>query len=158
MKEERIEINYKSYDSISELSEADAELLKNSEKARANAYAPYSKFHVGAAIRLETGEIILGTNQENAAYPSGMCAERVALYYAGSQFPNSVIDAIAVSAPSANALPVPPCGACRQVLLENEQRQIKKIRIFIGQTSGKIIEFNGSESLLPLAFKESFLR
>ncbi len=158
MKAEKIEINYKSYKSTSELSEADADLLRRAEEARTNAYAPYSNFHVGAAVRMETGEIIIGTNQENAAYPSGMCAERVALYYAGSQFPNVVIDAIAVSAPSANALPVPPCGSCRQVLLENEQRQIKNIRVLIGQTKGKIIEFDGSESLLPLAFKESFLR
>jgi cytidine deaminase len=157
MKSEDLHIQYKTYDSFDELSEADQVLLKKAEEVQAMAYAPYSKFGVGAAIELTTGEVVTGSNQENAAYPSGLCAERVALFAVGSQFPNGVIKTLAVSAPSANGLPGPPCGACRQVMLESERRQIGKIRILFGQSTGKIVEMEGAESLLPLAFKENFL-
>jgi cytidine deaminase len=102
-----------------------AELMSSAETARKNAYAPYSKFLVGAALELENGKIITGSNQENAAYPSGLCAERTAIFYAGAQFPNQKILKMAISAGSQeNVLnrPIPPCGACRQALIEYEQK------------------------------------
>ena len=120
-----------------------------------SAYAPYSGFFVGAAVHLENGEIITGNNQENVAYPSGMCAERVAIFYAKSQFPNTKINSIAVSAISKNFLiedVVSPCGSCRQVISEYEVKQNENIRILLHQSDDSVIIIKSISDLLPLMF------
>lgn len=136
----------------------DTKLLKEAEKAMRNAYAPYSEFKVGAAILLENGKIITGNNQENAAYPSGMCAERVAIYYAGSQYPNVAIKAIAVICDTQTTQPVSPCGACRQAIAEYEQLAEKKIRVILGTPGGKIYVATGIETFLPFMFDKKYLK
>ena len=132
-----------------ELSFPDRGLLSSAKRSAANAYAPYSKFKVGAAILLKNGKIISGNNQENAAYPSGLCAERVALFFASSQYPGQTIKAIAVT----NV----PCGACRQAILEYETKQRSPIRIIM-QKENNIIISEGISHLLPLAFNSSALK
>jgi cytidine deaminase len=154
MKYKTIEINYIEYDSIDELSNSDALLIQKARDTSKNGWAPYSNFHVGAAVLLENGEVITGNNQENAAYPSGLCAERVALFSANANFPNSPIVAMAISAFNKNGLtfqPIKPCGACRQAILESEARFEKPVRIILdGSESILIIE--GICNLLPLSF------
>jgi cytidine deaminase len=148
------------YDSVNELSQEDQNLIQKSKQGVKNAYAPYSKFHVGAAVLLENGEIITGTNQENAAYPSGLCAERVAIFYANSIFPDVPVKAIAVTAYTKDEFttePVPPCGSCRQVISESETRFDKPIRIILVGRS-KIILIENSKALLPLHFDDGFLK
>jgi len=135
-----------------ELAPEDLKLYKEAEKAREEAYAPYSNFKVGAAVLLDNGKIILGNNQENAAYPSGLCAERVAVFYAMAQNKESQIKAIAVSCQSSNQEPVTPCGACRQAIAEYEQKQGKKIKMLMGSPGGKVYMVNGIEALLPFMF------
>ena len=129
-------------------------------EARDKAYAPYSKFLVGAALILEDGTIVTGNNQENAAYPSGLCAERTAIFYAGSQYPDKKITRMALSASSSNhtvMTPIPPCGACRQSISEYEIKQEAPIEIyFMGQT-GKVVKVSSLSDLLPLAFDKSYL-
>jgi len=146
--------------SIDELENEDSSLVIESQKVLKNAYAPYSKFSVGAAVLLENGEIITGTNQENSAYPSGLCAERVAIFYANSKYPNVAVKSIAVTAFFNNdyiAEPAPPCGACRQVLLETETRFKKPIKVILyGKDKIRIIE--GVSQLLPLSFTDDFLK
>jgi cytidine deaminase len=133
----------------------------NAEKALSSAYAPYSEFRVGATVLLDNGEMINGSNQENAAYPSGLCAERVALFHAKSKYPDSVIEAIAITAKSDHFdinHPVAPCGACRQVIAEVESRQNKEIRIIMKGAKGATHVVNGIRNLLPLMFKEENLK
>ncbi|MBW6482261.1 MAG: cytidine deaminase [Vicingaceae bacterium] len=132
-------------------------LLKKAEENLHNAYAPYSKFKVSSAIRLKNGEIILGTNQENAAYPSGICAERVAVFYAGATFPNEIIEEIAIVTETSNETPFSPCGACRQVLLEYEYKQKQPIKVVMKSGNSKIWCFNSVSDLLPFAFDGSSL-
>lgn len=155
-----INLQFEEFDSSNELPEIERELLDRAKLTRGNAYAPYSGFHVGAAVILEGGEIISANNQENAAYPSGLCAERVVLFYAGSTHPNSVIKTMAIACKSnfyeVNE-PISPCGACRQVIAETERRQSKKIRILMHGNSGKVIACDGVENLLPMMFKGEFL-
>ena len=159
MKQKKLITTIIEYDSISELQESDRQLVEESKKITAHAYAPYSKFRVGAALLLENGEIIKGTNQENAAYPSGLCAERVALFYANSKFPDSKVKAIAISAKSGNKFtkePVTPCGSCRQVMLETEKRFKNPIKIILyGEEKIQIIE--DASTLLPMSFSGKFL-
>ncbi|MEA2042438.1 MAG: cytidine deaminase [Bacteroidota bacterium] len=148
------------YDSITELEEEYRGLVEHSKEAVENAYAPYSKFKVGAAVLLENGEIVKGSNQENAAFPSGMCAERVAMFYANSQFPEVPVKAIAVSAYSNDSFtedPVPPCGACRQVLLESETRFEQPIKVFL-VSKDKITMTENVKALLPINFDDHFLQ
>jgi cytidine deaminase len=123
-----------------------------------NAYAPYSDFKVGAAVLLENGIIISGNNQENAAYPSGLCAERVAIYYAGAQYPNVAIKTVAVVCDTEATQPVTPCGACRQAIAEYEQLSGKKIRMVFGTPRGKVYVANGIETFLPFMFGKKFLK
>lgn len=147
------------YASIEELNEDEKILINKSKEAVKNAYAPYSKFSVGAAVLLENGEIITGTNQENAAYPSGLCAERVAIFYANSQYPNVAIRSIAVTAFTNNKFietPLPPCGSCRQVIVESETRFNKPIKIYLVSKT-KITVIEDAKTLLPLNFDENFL-
>ena len=132
MKKNNHTITYCEYDSIDELCENDRELLLIAREASNNAYAPYSKFCVGAAIKLTNDTIVIGNNQENSAYPSGLCAERVAMFSASAKYPGILIDKIAITSKSEKFLvdtPTFPCGACRQVLSEYENLYDKKIKI-----------------------------
>lgn len=160
MKELKVESNFFVYESLEETSKEVQDLMVQAVKVRDNAYAPYSKFIVGAAILLENGEVITGSNQENASYPSGLCAERTAIYYAGAQYPNVKILEMAISATSKNeptSQPIPPCGACRQAISEYEVKQDKPIVIhFMGET-GKVIKSESLANLLPLMFDKSVL-
>lgn len=145
---------------ISELSEEDNMLMQKAIEARQNAYAPYSKFHVGAALLLENNKIVLGNNQENAAYPSGMCAERVAIWKAGSAYPNVKILKLAISASSSITKvdkPVGPCGACRQSLSEYEIKQQQAFPILFMGEVGEIVKTESLLSLLPFSFDSSYL-
>ena len=142
------------WDALDEESKA---LVREAEKALVQAYAPYSSFLVGAAIRLDNGETVTGTNQENAAYPSGMCAERVALFAKASVFPTAIIRKIALVAKRATHsafLPVTPCGSCRQVLLEFELRQAKPVQIIMQVADGQWIQVKSAADLLPYNFSK----
>lgn len=154
MKDKVITIKYKELSSADELSKNDCKLLETAVQAADGAYAPYSRFHVGAAVLLDNGEIISAANQENAAYPSGLCAERTAIFYAHSKYPAVPILAIAVVAKVDGKLtstPTYPCGACRQVLNESQTRGGKPIKVIIGST-GKIEVIDSINDLLPFAF------
>ena len=148
-------VNFEQLESWKELNSNDLELAKKAFEASEQAYAPYSEFKVGASVKLDTGEIISGSNQENIAYPSGLCAERVALFYAGSNFPNSKIDTICVVA-KGDLIPVDkilsPCGGCRQVMIESEGRQASLMRVVLISQNGVTLVFQSSKDLLPLAF------
>ena len=145
--------------SYDELSEQYRQLIDEAKRVTGDAYAPYSKFHVGAAVLLENGEIVSGTNQENAAYPSGTCAERTTLFYAGAQYPDNAVTKLAIAAYKDNAYtktPTAPCGACRQVILETEHRYGTPIEIILyGEEKTYII--TSIESLLPLCFGKTDL-
>ena len=148
------------FESLQELSVADRELMKEAIKAREHAYSPYSKFNVGAALLLENGEVVTGSNQENASYPSGLCAERVAIFYASSKFPEVPIKAIAISAASQNYVvdkPAAPCGNCRQAISEYEIKQQSPIPIIMSGETGEILKCQSVSDILPLAFNSSFL-
>lgn len=159
METREIKIVVHEFQNIGELPENDQRLLNEARRITALAYAPYSHFHVGAAVLLDNGMIITGNNQENSAYPSGLCAERVTLFYANANYPDSGVKAIAVSAAKMNVLvneSVKPCGACRQALAEAEVRFGTPIRIILdGQDS--ILVLNSVESLLPLSFSKRAL-
>jgi cytidine deaminase len=148
------------YDTVSELP-SDIQLLMNKAiEARSNAYAPYSKFSVGAALLLENNQIILGNNQENAAYPSGMCAERVAIWKAGSDYPGVKVKKLVITAKSSNSTvdrPVGPCGACRQTLSEYEINQKQPIEVYFMGEVGKIVKTDSLLSLLPFSFDSTYL-
>lgn len=139
----------------SELAAADRELVNAARQATHRSYAPYSRFSVGAAIRLEDGTVVTGSNQENAAYPSGTCAERTAAYYAHSAHPDSPFAAIAIAARGTDGEPTPqpisPCGACRQALLEYETMAGHPVRVLLAG-AGEIYEFPSVASLLPFCF------
>jgi cytidine deaminase len=128
--------------------------------ARSNAYAPYSKFTVGCALLLENGQYMHGSNQENAAYPSGLCAERVAIFAAGANFPDMPIVKMAITASPIDdsfTKPVPPCGACRQSIAEYEIRQRQPIQIYFMGASGKVARASSLADLLPLVFDRNYL-
>jgi cytidine deaminase len=160
MKQIKITSSATVYSNLDELSTEDQMLMNKAIEARGNAYAPYSKFHVGAALLLDNGEIVLGNNQENAAYPSGMCAERVAIWQAGSLFPGVKIKKLAISASSKITKvdkPIGPCGACRQTLSEYEINQKEPFPvIFMGEV-GEIVKTPSLLSLLPFSFDSSYL-
>ena len=161
MKVRKISINIEEFDSSDHLNQADQKLLGEAHKAVKSSYAPYSEFHVGAAALLDSGKIISGSNQENAAYPSGLCAERVTLFHAKSQFPDATVQSIAVTAHSSHFNiyhPITPCGACRQVIAEVQNRQTDKIRIIMQGEKGAVIVSDGIENLLPLMFKDENLK
>ncbi|MBR1668537.1 MAG: cytidine deaminase [Bacteroidaceae bacterium] len=143
-----------------ELTPEEARLLDEARRATYRSYSPYSHFSVGAAVELADGTIVTGSNQENAAYPSGLCAERTAVFYAGSRYPDTPIRRICIAArdTEGNPLlrPIAPCGACRQVLLETEQRAGSPIEVLLHGTEG-IYCLRSIRDLLPLCFDESFL-
>lgn len=143
------------YPSAADLPADVSALMDQAVAVRKNAYAPYSKFHVGAALLLDNGEVVLGSNQENAAYPSGLCAERVAIFHAGAIFPNAKVVKMAITAASSQKtvdVPIPPCGACRQSIAEYELRQDIPIEIwFMGET-GEVYRSESLKNLLPMVF------
>ena len=156
MKDLTLQIDIKIYE-YSELSDADRELMDAAREATKRSYAPYSHFSVGAAARLADGRIVTGTNQENAAYPSGLCAERTTLFYANSQYPDQPVETLAIAARNERAFlddPIPPCGACRQVMLETEKRFKQPMRILLYGKKG-IYEMKNVGALLPLSFDAS---
>lgn len=160
MKEIKIESTLYIFDSLEETSKDVQNLMQIAEEARQKAYAPYSKFLVGAALQLDNGEIISGSNQENASYPSGLCAERTAIYYAGAQFPKAKILKMAIIAGSKihpTDKPIPPCGACRQAIAEYEVKQDLPIEIYFMGETGKVAKSNSLANLLPLVFDKSVL-
>lgn len=152
---------FEEYPSTDALSDSDRELMEHAVRFTENAYAPYSKFFVGAALRLSNGKIITGSNQENVAYPSGLCAERVALFHASSNYPGETVEAIAITARAEEftiAHPVAPCGSCRQVMAETENRQRKPIRVIMKGHTGKVYTTNGIVNLLPFMFQAEELK
>lgn len=160
MKPFKVTSNFEVYDSVEELPQAIQHLMKKAVVARDKAYAPYSQFKVGAALALNNNEVVTGSNQENASYPSGLCAERTAIYYAGASFPEATIQNIAISAKSMKhkvEAPVPPCGACRQALVEYEVKQNAEIAIYFMGESGQVMKANSIKDLLPLIFDNSAL-
>lgn len=160
MKELKIESSFTVYDNLDELPNEITSLMHKAMEVRRNAYAPYSNFSVGAAILLDNNKIVTGNNQENASYPSGLCAERTAIYYAGSQFPDAKIIRMAISAGSRNhqtIIPIPPCGACRQAISEYEVKQESPIEIYFMGETGKIVKSKSLANLLPLIFDKSVL-
>lgn len=149
-----IQISWDECSNANELQNDDRELILQSKEAALHAYAPYSGFGVGCVLRLGNGKTVLGNNQENIAYPSGLCAERVALFSAGANFPDTPITTVAITiANHSIATLVTPCGSCRQVLAESEQRQKLPIRILLEQPDGRILIFDSAAQLLPLAFE-----
>ncbi|WP_282017386.1 cytidine deaminase [Salegentibacter mishustinae] len=160
MKPLKVTSNFEVYDDVEELPETIQDLMKEAVLARDNAYAPYSQFKVGAALVLDNQEVVTGSNQENASYPSGLCAERTAIYYAGARYPEAQIENIAISAKSMKHkvdAPVPPCGACRQALVEYEVKQKAEIAVYFMGESGKVMKANSIKDLLPLIFDNSAL-
>ena len=160
MKEEKIELTFVKAN-FNELDISEQELIEKAKNAYSNAYAPYSGFLVGASVLLENGEIINGSNQENAAYPSGLCAERVALFYAGAKYPEVAIKTIAISAKSKTFEiddVVSPCGACRQVMAEYQQKQGQDIRLLLHSPTDEVLIANSVTDLLPFMFNSEKLR
>jgi len=148
------------YSDRTKLPVKEADLLGIASESAKRAYAPYSSFKVGAAILLKNGHIISGNNQENAVYPSGICAERVALFYAAAQFPETPIEKIAITAIGNEkeiCKPVPPCGNCRQSLLEYENKFRETIEVIMAGEKGEIYIAKSVANLLPLSFNDSFL-
>ena len=161
MKEKKFEFNYKVYDDITELPEEHQWLLNEAREVTSNAYAPYSKFLVGAVARMANGEIIAGSNQENASFPVGLCAERVLLASVSSVFPKIPIDTIAISYKSENQKsdhPISPCGICRQSLQEFEGRVNHPVQLILGGMEGPVYVIDSASRLLPLAFTSEELR
>ncbi len=160
MEEVIITTKFKKYENVKDLSADVQSLMKKAFEAREKAYAPYSHFSVGVAILLENGEVVMGSNQENAAYPSGLCAERVAIFYAGANFPDAKIKTIAITAGSKNnptTSPIPPCGACRQSIAEYEIKQDSPIGIYFTGESGNVLYSESLKNLLPLMFDNKVL-
>jgi len=148
-------IEYIEVDDASQLSDQEHQLVNTARQMTSHAYAPYSEFFVGAAVLLQNGEIVTGSNQENGAYPSGLCAERVAVFAASAKFPGVKMKTIAISAKTHRyqlCEPVSPCGACRQSLLEYENIQKSPLRILLSTDNGKIIVVDQVRDLLPLSF------
>ena len=159
MKHLKIEINY-DFVSESELSAEDQELVTRAKEATKNSYANYSHFYVGAALRLENGEIIIGANQENAAFPSGLCAERTAVFAAQAQHPEQPIKTLDIAARNANGFlkePISPCGPCRQVILEVEDRYKQPVRILLYGTDGVYV-IDSVKDLLPFCFVDANMK
>lgn len=160
MKEISITTHFNVFDAIEDLPIDVQDLMAKAIKVRKNAYAPYSKFRVGVAILLDNGEVVLGSNQENAAYPSGLCAERVAIFYAGANYPQANILKMVITAASDSnqtTAPIPPCGSCRQSIAEYEIRQETPIEIYFMGEVGVIYKSESLKNLLPFMFDKKFL-
>jgi cytidine deaminase len=160
MKDIIISTQFSAFESVQELPNEVQNLMSQAVEVRKNAYAPYSKFRVGAALLLDNGKIVLGSNQENAAYPSGLCAERVAVFHAGSNYPEAKILKMAITAASdtnQTTGPIPPCGSCRQSIAEYEIKQNAPIEIYFMGEIGAIYKSASLKNLLPLMFDKKFL-
>ncbi|WP_433835048.1 cytidine deaminase [Flavobacterium anhuiense] len=160
MKEINITSSFTTFDSLNELPAEIQDLMNQAVEIRKKAYAPYSRFRVGAALLLDNGQIILGSNQENAAYPSGLCAERTAIFYAGSAYPEAKILKMAITAASdtnQTTAPIPPCGSCRQSIAEYEIKQDSPIEIYFMGEIGEVYKSSSLKNLLPLMFDKKFL-
>ena len=160
MKEISVTSSFLVYDSIEELANDVQNLMQQAIEIRKKAYAPYSQFRVGAALLLDNGKIVLGSNQENAAYPSGLCAERVAIFHAGSVYPEAKILKMAITAASDNnqtKAPIPPCGSCRQSIAEYEIKQETPIEIYFMGEIGEVYQSASLKNLLPFMFDKKFL-
>ena len=160
MRQKKFEFSFEVYSGIDELNAEDRQLLTEARNVTDKAYAPYSNFHVGAAARLSNGEIVTGTNQENASFPVGICAERVLLGAAASMYPGVAVETIAVSYNSDDVStdhPISPCGMCRQALIEQETRFHKPIRLILSGQQGKVLIIRSAVSLLPFAFTSNEL-
>lgn len=160
MNEIIISTRFSVFESVLELPNDIQKLMIQAIAVRKNAYAPYSKFKVGAALLLDNGQLVLGSNQENAAYPSGLCAERVAIFQAGSIYPDAKILKMAITAASDNnqtTAPIPPCGSCRQSIAEYEIKQDFPIEIYFMGEIGVIYESDSIKNLLPFMFDKKFL-
>ena len=160
MKDIIITTQFSVFDSIQELPVDIQNLMEQAVAVRKNAYAPYSKFRVGAALLLDNGKIVLGSNQENAAYPSGLCAERVAIFQSGTLYPEAKILKMAISAASdtnQTTEPIPPCGSCRQSIAEYEIKQETPIEIYFMGEIGAIYKSASLKNLLPFMFDKKFL-
>lgn len=161
MNKRELKIAFTEFESEKELNSQEQELLAKAKEATKSAYAPYSHFHVGAALLLENGVIVTGNNQENVAYPSGLCAERVAIYAAGAQYPNVPIKTIAITCRSKQFEvnePLSPCGACRQAMSEYEMRHNRPIRTILAGEKGKVMVMDSIADLLPFMFKAEGLK
>jgi len=155
MNKEAYQFTYEVYDSVDELSKEDAWLVNEAREVTAAAYAPYSNFNVGAVAKMANGEIVAGTNQENASYPVGICAERVLLSSAAILYPNIPVDTIAISYNNNNgesSHPISPCGMCRQSLVEYEERMKQPIRLLLSGMEGRVFIIQKANMLLPLSF------
>jgi cytidine deaminase len=160
MKEISITTSFTAYRAVNELPDDIQSLMEQAIAVRKKAYAPYSKFRVGTAILLDNGKIVLGSNQENAAYPSGLCAERVAIFHAGAIYPEAKILKMAITAASdtnKTTSPIPPCGACRQSIAEYETKQDTPIEIYFMGEIGDIYKSESLKNLLPFMFDKNFL-
>lgn len=160
MKEISITTQFKAFDTIAELPVDIQDLMTQAVAVRKNAYAPYSQFRVGVAILLDNNKVVLGSNQENAAYPSGLCAERVAIFHAGAIYPEAKILKMAITAASdtnPTTTPIPPCGSCRQSIAEYEIRQETPIEIYFMGEIGIIYKSESLKNLLPFMFDKKFL-
>jgi cytidine deaminase len=160
MKEIQIETKLSVFESFEELSQSEKEFMNQAIAIRKKAYAPYSKFQVGAAIVLDNGVVLQGSNQENAAYPSGLCAERVVIFYAGANYPNNKITKLFISATPSDRdseNPIPPCGSCRQSIAEYEIKQDLPIEIYFMGAKGAVYKSDSLKNLLPFMFDKSNL-
>ena len=160
MKEIAITTHFNVFDVIQDLPTDVQDLMAQAVEVRKNAYAPYSQFRVGVAILLDNGKVVVGSNQENAAYPSGLCAERVAIFYAGAVYPEAKILKMAITAASdmnQTTAPIPPCGSCRQSITEYEIRQETPIEIYFMGEVGVIYKSESLKNLLPFMFDKKFL-
>ncbi|PIF32696.1 cytidine deaminase [Flavobacterium sp. 9] len=160
MKEISITSSFLVFDSLNDLSQDIQDLMNQAVEIRKKAYAPYSQFRVGAALLLDNGKIVLGSNQENAAYPSGLCAERVAIFHAGSIYPEAKILKLAITAASdtnQTKAPIPPCGSCRQSIAEYEIKQDTPIEIYFMGEIGEVYKSASLKNLLPFMFDKKFL-
>ena len=160
MKEEKINLTFIK-GNFDELDKSERQLINVAKSAYLNAYAPYSGFLVGAAVLLEDDVVVTGYNQENVAYPSGLCAERVALYYAGANYPDLKVKKIAISSKSKSyeiTDVVSPCGACMQVMAEYQQNQNENIRVLLHSPNGEVLITDSVEDLLPFMFNSEQLR
>lgn len=158
--EKEIKINFEVIPSYEQLNDIEKTLFDKAKSIRENAYAPYSNFFVGCALLLENGEIITGSNQENAAYPSGLCAERTTIFWTSANYPDTKIKKIFVIGGPKDVLsstPIPPCGGCRQSILEYEAKQKEKIEIYFASPNGEIIKTKSVRDLLPFSFDGTFL-
>lgn len=158
--EKNISITYHSISGYGQLDETEKKLYDAAKSIRDKAYAVYSNFSVGCAVLLENGEIITGNNQENAAFPSGLCAERTAIFWIGANFPDMKIKKLfVIGAPTdaVSSTPIPPCGACRQSILEYEAKQEENIEIYFASLDGEILKTESIRDLLPFSFDSSYL-